>query len=147
MAESNESFYRKTRQLIKDWIESKAGKDHRWAEYVLLVPDMFNLLWGLSTDKEVPPDERAKLLVCIAYFISPIDLIPEAFLGPIGFLDDIAVAAWVLNGLINSTNAEIVQRHWAGDGDILEWIRKILMAADQMIGKGMWRRVRGMFPR
>jgi uncharacterized membrane protein YkvA (DUF1232 family) len=31
------------------------------------------------------------VLGAIVYFLSPIDLLPEAFLGPIGYLDDILV--------------------------------------------------------
>ena len=29
--------------------------------------------------------------IVVLYVVSPIDLLPEAFLGPIGFIDDIAV--------------------------------------------------------
>jgi uncharacterized membrane protein YkvA (DUF1232 family) len=34
---------------------------------------------------------KAFLIAVIAYVVSPIDLIPEGFLGPVGFLDDIVV--------------------------------------------------------
>ncbi|MEN9560333.1 MAG: hypothetical protein RLZZ502_1544, partial [Pseudomonadota bacterium] len=36
------------------------------------------------------------LLLAAAYFVSPFDLIPEALLGPIGWLDDLGVLAWAL---------------------------------------------------
>jgi uncharacterized membrane protein YkvA (DUF1232 family) len=43
------------------------------------------------------------------YFISPVDLVPEALTGPFGYVDNIAVAAYVLNGTINNTDKTIVQ--------------------------------------
>ena len=39
------------------------------------------------------------LLVAI-YILSPIDLLPEAFLGPLGYLDDIGLLAYLVKQLI-----------------------------------------------
>ncbi len=52
--------------------------------------------------------------------------LPEVILGPAGYLDDIALAAYVLNRTINAGNGEIAKEHWAGDGNILEIIQFIL---------------------
>ena len=32
-----------------------------------------------------------KIIIAIIYFVSPIDIIPEAILGPLGYVDDAAV--------------------------------------------------------
>ena len=40
------------------------------------------------------------------------DLVPEAIVGPIGYVDDIALAAYVLNSIVNNASPEVVQRHW-----------------------------------
>jgi len=84
-------------------------------------------------DPDVPKADKAKLVGVIAYFISPIDLMPEALLGPIGYVDDIALAAYVLNGMLNHTDPEVLRRHWAGDTDVLEVIKRILATADKMM--------------
>jgi uncharacterized membrane protein YkvA (DUF1232 family) len=97
------------------------GKVTKWADYLLFAPDLFHLMCKVVVDEEVPPKERAKIAGAIAYFISPIDLLPEAFLGPIGYLDDIVVAAYVLHVVINRTGPEVVQRHWAGDEGFSEY--------------------------
>ena len=76
--------------------------------------------------------------------MAPIDLVPEAIVGPLGYVDDIALAAYVLNSIINNTSEDIVQRHWAGDGDVLTVIQRIIEVADEMVGSGLWRRLRGM---
>ncbi len=140
--EKEMDFYRKLRVKIVDWIETEAGQKNKWADYILLVPDFFYLLVKLAMDKEVSLDDKAKLGLAIAYFISPIDLLPEMFLGPIGYLDDLAISAYVLNGIINHTSAEIIQKHWVGDGDILQKIKDVLAKADEMIGSGLWQKIK-----
>ena len=82
--------------------------------------------------------------IAIAYFISPADLIPQAIVGPAGYVDDIALAAHVLNKIIKN-NPEAVKQEWAGDEDILELVTNILAAADEMIGTGLWIKIKNMF--
>jgi len=132
------------RVRIEEWLKTKEGKTHKYAEYQLAVPDLFHLLTRLTLDRDVTIEDKAKLGIAIAYFISPIDLIPEALVGPIGYIDDVALAAWVLNDIINNTNEEVVKKHWAGKGDILELVQKILHDADKMVGSGLWNRIKGL---
>ncbi len=142
MSDRNHDFYQRLRGQIRDWLDSETGKTNQWSEYLLLAPDLFHLLWKLSTDPDVPATDKAKLVGALAYFISPIDLIPEAIVGPIGYVDDIALAAYVLNGIINHTDPEVLRRHWAGESDILDVIRQILAAADRMVGSGVWKKLK-----
>lgn len=135
-------FYGKLRLRIVNWLETETGKKNKWAEYLLLVPDFFYLLLKLATDESVPSHEKAKLILAIAYFISPLDLLPEAFLGPLGYLDDLALSAYVLNGIINKVSPEIIQKYWVGDGDALLLIKGVLAKADEMIGSGLWRKLK-----
>lgn len=139
-----DGFYRRLRQRVVDWAATKTGRENRWLKYVLAAPDMFHLLCRLSVDRNVPPKMKARLALVIVYFISPIDLMPEAVLGPIGYLDDIALAAYFLNQLVNVGGAVIVRRHWAGDGDVLELIQNIVAKADEMIGSGLWEKIKKM---
>ena len=134
-------FYHKLRARVRKWTKEKSGSS-KWADYVMLAPDFFHLLCKLSVDKEVPRGEKVKLALAVAYFISPIDLLPEAFLGPVGYLDDVALAAYVLNSIVNETDPEVVRRNWAGDGDVLDWIQRVLDASDDMLGTGMWKRLK-----
>jgi len=132
---------------IRNWLESDAGRHNKWAEYLMFAPDLFHLLCKLSLDPEVSTREKAKLAAAIAYFVSPIDLIPEALTGPIGYVDDIALAAYVLNSIVNNTNKDIVIKHWAGDGDVLNVIQQILKVADEMVGSGLWRKIKRIIGR
>jgi uncharacterized membrane protein YkvA (DUF1232 family) len=134
-------FYQTLRRKIKEW-ETKEGANHKWAEYILLAPDFFHLLCKLAIDKEVPTKEKAMLAGAIAYFISPIDVIPEGIIGPVGYVDDIAIAAFVLNSIIKNSGEDIVLKHWAGEKDLLDLIKRILKTADEMVGSGLWKKAK-----
>lgn len=144
MAHQDTGYYQELRNKFKSWIQTKEGRDHKWSEYLLAAPDLFHLLCKLSIDKDVPVKEKAKLAGVIAYFVSPIDLVPEAIVGPIGYIDDISLAAYVLNQIVNNTDPEVIKRHWAGEGDVLELIQRILERADEMIGSGLWAKLKNM---
>ena len=145
MNERQSDFYQKIRKEVKHWLNDNLDKENKWGEYILAAPDLFHLLYKLSVDKNVPANKKVKLVAGIAYFISPIDLLPEAFLGPIGYLDDVAVTAYILNDLINEIDPQIVRNHWAGESDILDLIKTILANADKMIGSRMWKKIRKRF--
>jgi uncharacterized membrane protein YkvA (DUF1232 family) len=140
-----EDFYFELRREINKWLDKKIGKNHRWSEFILATPDLFHLLVRLLFDKDVPQIKKVKLAAAVFYFISPIDFIPEALLGPAGYVDDIAVSAYVLNDLINDIDQEIVYRNWTGDKDILELVKSILGKADLMIGSGLWNKLKKNF--
>ena len=55
---------------------------------------------------------RGRLLImvlAVVYIVSPIDLLPEAFLTIPGLLDDAGIAAWLVAALFGATTA---YRHW-----------------------------------
>ena len=145
MEHQEKDFYQHLRSKIKIWIKTEEGKKYKWAEYIMFAPDLFHLLCKLSLDKDVPVKEKAKLVAAIAYFVSPIDLVPEMITGPVGYIDDIAIAAYVLNSIINNASPELVKKHWAGERDIMAVIQAILRVADKMVGKGLWKKLRGRF--
>lgn len=144
MDDNNLDFYHSLRKRVVEWAQSQEGQNNKWAEYILIVPDLFYLLCKLTLDPEVPLKNKAKLGIAIAYFVSPIDLIPEAVLGPLGFTDDVVISAIVLNTLINETDPELIMRHWAGEEDILLLVKRIIETADQMIGKGVLGKIKTM---
>ncbi len=129
-------FYRKLRKRIRDWHEKK-GHKHKWADYLLFAPDLFYTLVRLMVDPEVPNAAKAKIAGTIAYFISPVDLLPEAILGPIGYLDDMALTAMVLDSVINQTRPEVVQRNWPGDDDVLQVIKEVSDMAARVFSLGL----------
>jgi uncharacterized membrane protein YkvA (DUF1232 family) len=139
-----ERFYDRVRSRIQSYVDSKGAAIGKTAEYLLLVPDVFILLWRLVNDARVSGKNKVLLGSGIAYYIFPIDLIPEAFVGPIGYLDDLVFGVYILNRVLRDTDPAIVQEHWPGGEDILAIIQKVLGAADSMIGTEIVDRIKRM---
>jgi uncharacterized membrane protein YkvA (DUF1232 family) len=145
MDNKNKDFYQKLRTDIKNWMDGRKASDNKWSEYILLAPDLFHLLTKLALDPDVPASKKVKIAGIIAYFISPLDFLPEMFLGPLGYLDDIALTAYVLNDIINEVDPKIVRRNWAGEMDILNLVKTIIANANNMIGSGIWKKLKRTF--
>lgn len=94
-------------------------------EYALLVPRLVKLLWRLARDPRVPARSKATLVLLLGYIVSPVDLIPDVLPG-IGQVDELVIAAFALDQMLNRVPPEIVREHWEGDRDILELVQEIL---------------------
>lgn len=102
----------------------------------------------MTMDPRVDAGAKVKLAAALAYFIAPIDLIPEAFLGPLGFSDDVAVACLALDAVLNSPHHQAVAReHWQGDQELLGVIQRVIGSASNMLGKRVWAQVQSRFGR
>jgi len=144
-AETHDDYYVRVRRQIHEWVEGK-GAGHRHAGILLLAPDFLHLLIRLTLDSRVDTKSKARLGAALAYFVSPIDLIPEALLGPIGYTDDLAVACLALNSFLNDpAHREIAREHWQGDEDLLGVIERVLGIASEMLGSRVWAQVKRRF--
>jgi uncharacterized membrane protein YkvA (DUF1232 family) len=142
----NKDFYQKLRKRLNAWAAG-AGKDNKALEYILLAPDFFHLLCKILLDPRVPSREKAKVGGAIAYFMSPLDVVPEGLFGPAGYVDDVALAAFVLNSVLESAGPEVLREHWAGNGDVLDQIRSVIKVADQLLGSGAWKKIKHLLKR
>jgi uncharacterized membrane protein YkvA (DUF1232 family) len=138
----DEDFYQALRSRVARWLEGK-GKGFKHAQLVLLAPDLFHLLTRLMLDRRIPAVEKARLGAVLAYFVAPVDLLPEAVLGPAGYVDDVALAAYALSRLINAGHGGVARELWAGDGELIDVLQQILEVADEMLGRGLWTRIKG----
>lgn len=139
MNEQQLDFYQKLRTRIANYLQRK---NFEYSDVLLLAPDFFHLLVKLSMDPRVDNIKKAKLALAITYFFSPIDLLPEAFLGPFGYMDDIALAAYILNDFINNNESDILYEHWAGQSDVLASIQNTVTMANRFLGEGLWKRLK-----
>lgn len=145
MANDKGDFYQGMRHKLQAWLQTDAGQKHKYAKYLIMAPDLFHLMCKLAIDPDVAVKDKAKLAGAIAYFVSPLDLIPEAIVGPVGYVDDIAIAAYVLNGIMNNTDPDVLKKHWAGEDDVLVTVQCILKVADDMLGSGLWKKIKRKF--
>ena len=131
--ERSDRFYRRMRQRVIDWMEDR--QRGKYADLVLLAPDLFILLTRLLLDKRVAARDRAIVAGAVLYFMTPVDLIPDIFF-PVGIVDDILVAAIALNNILNRTDPAIIREHWEGNDDILLVIQRVMQQADKILGSG-----------
>jgi uncharacterized membrane protein YkvA (DUF1232 family) len=113
------------------------GQRSRMAETLLTLPDLLVLLTRLLSDSRVPRSAKIVFMGAIGYVLSPIDLLPEFLLGPVGFLDDALVIAAALSRLVNDVHPDVVRSHWPGKGDALEGIQGLTDWAEQTITNRM----------
>jgi uncharacterized membrane protein YkvA (DUF1232 family) len=96
------------------------------------------------TDPRVNGKNKVLLGSSIVYFIIPLDFIPEALVGPLGYMDDLVFAVYVLNKILGDIDASVVREHWSGDSDVLDSIQKVLNAADSLVGTDVLGRLKNM---
>jgi uncharacterized membrane protein YkvA (DUF1232 family) len=133
---------------VLDTVERRAGKlPEDVIIALLLAPDIFILLVRLVMDKDVP--RRARWLIggAIAYWISPIDLLPELFLGPIGYLDDLVVAVAVLSQVFTGDLEPYARKHWTGRQDLHVVLHDISAAARTLLGPAVHDRLKRLLAR
>lgn len=109
---------------VKSYIEEKGGEKYSGIlKYAFILPDLIALLVRLLKDKRIPLKLRLSVMISLGYLMSPIDIIPD-FMPFIGNLDDLAVALFALNKIINSVPHNIILENWAGEDDIIELIKE-----------------------
>lgn len=138
-------FYDRVRTSIHNYVEKKGGSAvGKTAEFLLLVPDVFILLWRLAGDRRVEGKNKVLVGSAVAYYIFPFDIMPEALLGPVGYLDDLVFGVYVLNKVLKDTDPSILRQHWSGSTDVLDSIQRVLNAADSLVGSDFLGRIKKM---
>ncbi|WP_036126001.1 YkvA family protein [Lysinibacillus sphaericus] len=133
--QEQQDFYQKLRMKLVAFLGSKKGKKNKFAPYLMFVPDLFHLLIKTVTDAGVDKKSRALIGASIAYFVLPIDLMPEGLLGFGGYLDDVVLATFVINTIINRLGPEVVEKHWTGDDKLLHVLQKVAEVSDEVVSK------------
>jgi len=133
------SFYDRLRQRVHDFLEERGGSVGSTAtDYLMLVPDVFILLARLSLDKQVPKEQRVLIGGALAYFVIPIDFLPEAILGPVGYLDDLVLSAVVLSKAFGEQLEPYTDRHWSGSAKLRTVLADVAQAAESLVGKDIY---------
>ena len=142
------SFYDRLRKRILATVEKRGGKLSSGAvKALLLVPDIFILLVRLTLDKNVPAPTRAMIGGVLAYFILPMDLLPEAILGGAGYLDDLVLAAAVLSQAFSGELEPYARRHWSGPEDLRVVLRDLTETGQSLLGVDLYDRLRRVLSR
>lgn len=139
------SFYDHLRDRIVEGVERRGGAiGSRGVQALLLVPDIFILVARLSLDKDVPRGQRALLASALAYFVLPVDILPEAFVGPAGYVDDLIFSLAVLAQAFGRGLEPHAEKYWSGDQKVRTVLRDVLEAAESLLGHSVYDRLRDL---
>lgn len=129
------SFYDKLRSTISTFLEKKSGRlGPKAVDFFLLIPDVFVLLLRLALDKNVPKESRALIGSALAYFVLPVDLLPEAIVGPTGYTDDLFLAVAVLAQAFGRDLKPFAEKYWSGSKSLQQVFGDVLEAGHGLMG-------------
>jgi uncharacterized membrane protein YkvA (DUF1232 family) len=132
--ERADRFYDRMRNSIRNYLDGKGTLAGKTGDYLLLAPDIFVLLWRLVNDARVNAKNKVLLGSGLAYYLFPLDIMPEMLMGPTGYIDDLVFGVYLLQRILGDTDPEVLRSHWSGSEDILNTIQKVLNAADNLVG-------------
>jgi uncharacterized membrane protein YkvA (DUF1232 family) len=87
------------------------------------LPSLIRMIAQLAGDPLLPRAAKIALGAALVYLASPIDLIPD-FLPFLGYLDDLLLAALLVDGLLNWVDRGLVLKYWPGTPDSLERVSR-----------------------
>lgn len=128
-------FYNKLRAKLVQFLDSKKGKNNKFTKYLLFAPDLFHLLVKTMMDSSVDAKSKALIGGGIAYFMLPLDFVPEGLIGFGGYMDDIVIATVIINTLLNKLGPEVLVKYWSGDEELLNVLQKVSETSDQVVSK------------
>jgi uncharacterized membrane protein YkvA (DUF1232 family) len=108
--------YRGFFELLNDQLERYRGE---FDEVILLAPDYFRLLTNLLEDRRISREARLLICAALAYFVAPYDVNPEEVYGPLGYLDDVFVCAYVVRELCALVPADVLEECWEAEFDLI----------------------------
>jgi len=88
-------------------------------DLLLALPRLGRMLISLAGDRQVPTAAKVVLAALAVYLVSPIDLVPD-FIPWLGYLDDVILAAVVVDGVLTFVDRPLLLRYWPGSAVSLE---------------------------
>ena len=125
-----EDKYTKVREIVEDKVPDKYDAI---LKYAFILPDIIALFYRLFKDNRVPIKIKIIVGAVIGYLASPIDILPD-FLPFIGQIDDIALAFYALNKIINEIPTNIIIENWQGDVDIILLVKEGVKYLNRVAG-------------
>jgi uncharacterized membrane protein YkvA (DUF1232 family) len=107
--------------VLSDNLESYQGE---YASFIDHGPKLFKLLTGLLDEKDLTPDLRLKISAAIAYYVVPMDVIPEQIYGPYGYIDDIYITVYIIKMIADEFGFNFLEKHWEGEGTLESVIKE-----------------------
>ena len=88
-------------------------------QLLVVLPRLARMIVSLTRDRDVPTSAKVALAAMAIYLASPVDLIPDC-IPFVGYLDDLLLAAVVLDGLLTYVDRAVILRYWPGSPGSLD---------------------------
>ncbi len=133
-------FYEKLREKYSVKRKSKSeGKNV--SDYLFLLPDVFVLVCRLALEKRLSISNKLFMSAVAAYFMLPIDIIPD-FVPFVGFLEDFILAIFAFDYLFKEIDNKIILDNWSGEADMLETTKKVVSLANKQISSKVLKKIK-----
>ena len=103
-------------------IDNLKGYEEEYDSFIDYGPELYKLLCSCLNSKKVNSDLRLSISAAIAYYVVPMDVIPEEIYGAYGYIDDIFISAYVLKFLAEKYSFDFLQEAWDFGNDVEEVI-------------------------
>lgn len=114
-------------------IEKIPTKVKMYSDYVFILPDVAALIYRLLKDKRVELKTKLIISASVTYIVFPTDIIPDK-IPYIGKIDELAVAFFALNRIVNDVPLNIILENWQGKNDIIIVIKNLIDYATNFTG-------------
>jgi len=93
-------------------------------ELLRLLPQLARMIGRIVLDPGLPRSAKVALAAAAVYLVTPIDLIPD-FIPVAGVLDDLLVAAVVIDGLLTFVDRKLILRYWPASEASLDRVARV----------------------
>jgi uncharacterized membrane protein YkvA (DUF1232 family) len=124
-------------------IEARRASEEELFKQLLLFP--FRLMryeLRVLRSRDVRFSWKLRSFLALLYVVSPIDIVPELLLGPLGLFDDLGLTLAVFDSLINQMPAELFDRFWIGGRRVIRKLGAFLDGSFQFVPGAMQRGIR-----
>ena len=104
------------------------------------LPDVARLIAGLVADPRLPRPAKIALVAAAVYLASPVDLVPDV-IPFLGYVDDVLLAAVLLDGILSYVDRALVLRYWPGSAASLETLARVAHRLALWVPRRLKRRV------
>lgn len=98
-------------------IENLDAYNGEYDSFIDFGPSLFKLLCDIL-EQDIPKDLRKDISGAIAYYVIPMDVIPEQLYGPHGYIDDVYITVYVLKRVANECGYDFIQKIWDKEEDV-----------------------------
>ncbi len=110
-----ESDFKDFYDVLCENLESYQGE---YASFIDYGPKLFKLLTDVLDEKEIDSKHRLEISAAIAYYVVPMDVIPEQIYGPYGYIDDIFITVYMIKKLAENFGYAFLEKTWDEEGSL-----------------------------